>query len=154
MQGEQLAKGKMLVDAAKAANVKQLIWSGQESIKERSGGKYKNAVLSDEKHKVTEYVRASGIPIMVNIILGMFMENFKTMAAPRKQADGSYAVSFASALEDVIPVIYTARDFGLFVQKAIEVSGQCQMYADTEALSWKEMCKQLSQGNVESPMRS
>ncbi|KAG9006377.1 hypothetical protein FRB94_000841 [Tulasnella sp. JGI-2019a] len=145
MQGEQLAEGKMLVDAAKVANVKQLIWSGQESIKERSGGKYKNAILSDEKHEITEYARASGIPIVVNVILGMFMENFKTIAAPRKQADGSYAVSFASAPEDVMPVIYTTRDFGLFVQKAIEVPGQRQIYADTEALSWKEMCEQLSQ---------
>ncbi|KAG8986804.1 hypothetical protein FRB94_002640 [Tulasnella sp. JGI-2019a] len=70
------------------------------------------------------------------------------MAAPRKQADGSHAVSFASSPNYVVPIIYTTRYFELFIQKAIEIPSQRQIYADIEALNWKEMCEQLSQGNV------
>ncbi|KAG9004159.1 hypothetical protein FRB94_002642 [Tulasnella sp. JGI-2019a] len=145
MQGLQLAEGKMLVDAAKAANVKQFIWSGQESMAERSGGKYKNCNVSEEKNEITKYARASGIPIVVNVIIAMFMENFKNVAAPKKQADGSYAVFCVNPPETLVQLIYTSRDYGLYVQRAIEAPGKHEMYAYTEMLSWEEMCKQLSE---------
>jgi len=149
MQGLEVAEGKMLVDAAKATNVKLFIWSGLESMLEASGGKYTNVAHFDGKNEITQYAKASGIPRVVNVSISGYMENFTNLTVtPRKQPDGSYAIFCVSPPDDAHPVIYARSDYGLFVRKAIEAPAGREpedIFAYSEIISWTEQAQQLSE---------
>ncbi|KAG8859537.1 hypothetical protein FRB96_004421 [Tulasnella sp. 330] len=147
MQQMELAEGKMLVDSAKAANVKLLVWSGLESTSEASGGKYRVPAF-DNKNEITKYARASGIPKVVNVMAPMYFENFMNLSVtPRKQPDGSYAIFCVCPPESIMPAIYTKHDYGLFVRKAIEVPNSPEeLYAYGELISWKQIAQELGEG--------
>ncbi|KAG9027951.1 hypothetical protein FRB95_007028 [Tulasnella sp. JGI-2019a] len=124
-KARETAEGKMLIDAAKAAGVRLLIWSGLISAVEESKGKYVHVDHLDGKAEVTKYARST-IPVggptrFLNIIAGLYNTNFTTpLALPRKQADGSFVIGLPAPADSVVPSIDTARDYGLFVRKAIE----------------------------------
>jgi len=138
----EIAEGKMMVDAAKAANVRLLIWSGLEDCTEMSGGKYKNVDHFDGKAVVTKYAKEAGVPL-ANVQCGQYMANFLTMAAPKKQEDGSFILFGPGAPDSVTPLIDTAEDYGLFVRKAIEqLEPGSEVFSYGDILSGAEMAKQ------------
>ncbi|KAG9001768.1 hypothetical protein FRB93_011973 [Tulasnella sp. JGI-2019a] len=153
-KNREIAEGKMLVDAAKAANVKLLIWSGLENYTAASGGKYKNVDHFDGKAAVTAYALEVGIPL-ANVEAAVYMSNYLAlspyleMAAPSKQDDGSYAIYGPNPPNSVAHFVDVAHDYGLFVRKAIEsprdASSGVDVFAYGEVISFANLVKQLSE---------
>lgn len=54
----EVAEGKVMVDAAKAAGVKLFIFSGLPNVTKLSGGKYTHIVHFDSKADVVDYARS------------------------------------------------------------------------------------------------
>ncbi|KAJ7366453.1 hypothetical protein DFH08DRAFT_763655 [Mycena albidolilacea] len=79
----ELAQGRNIVDAAKAAGVQFLVWSSLPSIAELSGGKYKNAVHYEEKAAVRAYTAQSGLR-HASLLLPAFLENLYTRPLLKK----------------------------------------------------------------------
>jgi len=115
----EIDDGILMINAAKAAKVELFIWSGLMSVTEASGGKYTHVDHFDGKAAITAYGRQSGVPF-VDVQAGMYASNFTGALAPRKQADGSYAIALPFGPETVVPVIDMVSDYGLFVRQAIE----------------------------------
>ncbi|KAG9032868.1 hypothetical protein FRB95_000883 [Tulasnella sp. JGI-2019a] len=147
-KNREIAEGKMLVDAAKAANVKLLIWSGLEDYTAASGGKYKNVDHFDGKAVVTAYALEVEVPL-ANVQAGTYMSNYLGMNLPKKQDDGSYALYGPATPDSVAPFLDTARDYGLFVRKAIEsprdASSGVDIFAYGEVTSYTNIAKQLGE---------
>lgn len=70
----EMLLGKNLVDAAKAADVKYLIWSSLPHCTRVSNGKYPNVYHFDNKANVDDYLRDSGLPHSI-LHTGWFSEN-------------------------------------------------------------------------------
>ncbi|KAG8849969.1 hypothetical protein FRB96_000574 [Tulasnella sp. 330] len=116
----EVAEGKMLIDAANAAKVRLIAWSGLSSIVKNTNGKYR-APHFDGKEEVTEYARTlvGGVPV-VDVQAGIYMQNYKTMMAPKKEADGSFKIIGVGSGEMTLPLIDAVLDYGLFIRRAIE----------------------------------
>ncbi|KAJ6452746.1 NAD(P)-binding protein [Mycena sanguinolenta] len=121
MDGEkEFVVGKMLVDTAKAAGVKLLVWSALESFTEITNGRFSEASFCDSKAKVTAYARASGVPLAV-AYPGFYASNVCIAHyALKRQEDGSYLFTLPISGATLVPLSDTAHDFGLYVQAAIE----------------------------------
>ncbi|KAK7046769.1 NAD(P)-binding protein [Favolaschia claudopus] len=115
----ETAEGKMMIDAAKAAGVERIVWSGLPAVKKLSGGVVQNLLNFDSKAAVTEYGFQSGVPF-VNVQAGFFDTNFLGWAAPRKKDDGSFVIQLALRPTTSLPMIYTEEDYGLYVLRALE----------------------------------
>ncbi|KAJ7466139.1 hypothetical protein B0H11DRAFT_2239867 [Mycena galericulata] len=90
---EELTQGKNIVDAAKQASVKFLVFSSVPSIKKLSDGKYANVSPYKDKAAIGGYLRVSGLP-NANLLLGGFAENFWNHGVLKKTAAGfSYTVA-------------------------------------------------------------
>ncbi|KAJ6480565.1 NAD(P)-binding protein [Mycena vitilis] len=76
----EIAEGKMLIDAAKAAGVRGIVWSGLAPVAKLSGGKHPHVFHFDGKAKISDYGRASGIPF-VDVQAGFYANNFVTNPA-------------------------------------------------------------------------
>ncbi|KAG8859527.1 hypothetical protein FRB96_004411 [Tulasnella sp. 330] len=138
----EVAEGKMMIDAAKAANVRLLVWSGLENFSDISGGKYTHVLHFDGKAKVTAYAKEVGIPF-VNVECGQYFANFLTMASPKKQEDGSFILFSPAPPDAVTPLVDTAHDYGLFVQKAIEQSEPgTEIFAHGDVISGADLARQ------------
>lgn len=140
----------MLVDAAKAANVKLLIWSGLPDVTKRSGGKYLSVVHFDAKAAITDYAKGSGVHF-VNVQAGVYMQNQLGDVAPVKQPDGTFALFGGASPDGQAPLIDTNGDYGLFVRKAIEggeLPSGSEIYAYSELLTIKQLARTLSEGNA------
>ncbi|KAJ7890897.1 NAD(P)-binding protein [Mycena olivaceomarginata] len=133
----ELSEGKMLVDAANAAGVKGIIWSGLPPVKKISSGKNTNVVHCDNKTLIAEYGRASGIPF-VDIQAGFYASNLP---------DGTYALTCPVKPTTVFPVIDMENDYGLYVRRVLEMSvfpDGLELYTG-EDITAEEMARQLSQ---------
>ncbi|KAJ7468728.1 NmrA-like family-domain-containing protein [Mycena latifolia] len=146
---KEVSEGKMLIDAAKAAGVERLVWSGLVSPLKISSGKYTNVNHFDGKAEVTEYARQSGVPF-VNVQAGLYATNFlgnPTMLA--KQPDGTFAIAWAVKPTTVIPIIDAANDYGLFVRRVFELPvfpAGSEVYTSSEDITIEELARQLSEG--------
>lgn len=141
----------MIVDAAHAANVKLLIWSGLVDVNEASQGKYKHVYHCDSKAAITQHAKKTGIRFY-DVQAASYMQNYITFSPPRKQPDGSYVIAAPVPPESLVPLIDATADYGLFVRESIESSrGQKAESGDTvsaigQLLSFQDMAKQLSEG--------
>jgi len=147
-KAREIAEGKLLVDAAEAANVRLLVWSGLPSYKELSDGKYVHVYHFDSKAEVTQYAKDRGIPF-ANVMAGAYMSNYKDFSAPQKQEDGSFVITGVGAPESVLPLIDAHHDYGLFVRAAIESpvgTNEGEWLAGTEVISMSDIAKQLADG--------
>ncbi|KAG9003537.1 hypothetical protein FRB94_003057 [Tulasnella sp. JGI-2019a] len=144
----EVAEGKMLIDAASAAKVRLVIWSGLSSVVKNTNGKY-TAPHFDGKEEVTEYAKSLGGVPVVDVQAGVYMQNFKSMMAPKKRSDGSFAIIGVGPAETTYPLIDAERDYGLFVRKAIESPTSypafSAIYAYGEKISKGQIAKVLSQ---------
>ncbi|KAJ7938301.1 NAD(P)-binding protein [Mycena leptocephala] len=104
--GMEAAEGKMMVDAAKAADVKLLVWSALEPCAEVSKGKYIHIDHFDGKGEITAYARLSGVPLLI-VHAGWYMTNHMLFNGfiPTKEPDGSYALALSVGPDTVMPVI-------------------------------------------------
>lgn len=143
---QEIAEGKLLVDAAHAANVQLFVWSGLPNVIENSGGKYTTVIHFDAKAEVTKYAKELGIPF-VNVQAGSYMSNY-LHAGVRKLPDGSYMLASVQAPDGVLPLLDTQNDYGLFVRRAIEEPGLAgsEIYAFGEEVTMTELVKQFSEG--------
>jgi hypothetical protein len=151
---QEISEGKLLIDAAKAAGVKGIVWSGLVSVNKISGGKHPYVCHFDGKAVVSEYGRASGVPF-VDVQAGFYATNF--LANPTmlgKQPDGTYAIAWAIRPTTVLPIIDIEHDYGLYVQRALEQpvfpDGE-EVYTTSEDITVEDMARQLSEGK---PLRS
>jgi len=144
---KEIAEGKLLIDAAIAAKVKVIVWSGLSAVEKHSGGKFVHVDHFEGKAIVTEYGRTAtpNHTRFVNVEAGLYMINYSTLSPPKKQADGSYLIALPAPAESTTPLLDTASDYGLFVRKAIEESQMQNIYAWGEDISYAETVKQWSE---------
>ena len=86
----EIAQGKAVTDASKAAGVKHIIFSSLINTTKASKGKLPSISHFDGKADIEEYIRASGLPGTF-VLPGMFMSGFFSMIY--NQGDGSYGLN-------------------------------------------------------------
>jgi uncharacterized protein YbjT (DUF2867 family) len=87
----ELALGRELVDAAHAANVQHIVWSGLENVDARTGGT-KWVPHFTEKALVEEYIRA--LPLRSTFIyLAFYYSNLLEYYLPQRNPDGSLTIA-------------------------------------------------------------
>lgn len=107
---------KSISDIAVDRNAKYIIFSTLPSVHELSSGKYTKVTIFDIKAKAEQYIR--GLPIKSAFCsLGSFMENFESASylIPRKEEDGTWAVSLHVSPKIKWPLVNAVRDTGKFV---------------------------------------
>ncbi|KAJ7639285.1 NAD(P)-binding protein [Roridomyces roridus] len=143
----EISEGKMMVDVAKEAGVKLLIWSGLESLSALSGGKFSRVEFFDAKSDITEYAKQSGVPLVV-VQAGYYATNiFEGSYALKKQPDGSYVFGLPVPATTSVPVIDVAHDYGLYVRAAVEnpALGAGSEVQSGTLISFGEMVAKLSE---------
>ncbi|KAJ7819221.1 NAD(P)-binding protein [Mycena olivaceomarginata] len=130
----EVSEGKLLIEAAKAAGVKGIIWSGLVPVKKISGGKYTKVNHFDGKAQVTEYGRASGVPF-VDVQAGSARRHL-CAAVGRKT-------------HTVMPTIDMENDYGLYVRWVLEMPvfpDGLDVYTTSEDISLEDQARQISEG--------
>ncbi|KAJ7164390.1 hypothetical protein C8R46DRAFT_1352141 [Mycena filopes] len=144
---KEISEGKLLVDAANAAGVKGIIWSGLMPVNKLSGGKYVHVFHFDGKAVVTDYGRKSPAPF-VDVQAGFYAANFTgNLSMLTKQADGSYAILWAMKPTTTVPII-DMDDYGLFVRRVIEAPvfpDGSEVLTSSEDISGEDLARQLSE---------
>jgi uncharacterized protein YbjT (DUF2867 family) len=133
----ELAQGKAVADAAKAAGVKHLIFSSLINISKASGGNLVHVPHFDAKADVEDYIREIGVPATF-VQAGQFISNYGSfiLALP---IDGD---------KSRVPVFDPAADTGKFVKAAINNFPAWQgkrIYATSGYLSPKEIVAQFAE---------
>ncbi|KAJ7778417.1 NAD(P)-binding protein [Mycena metata] len=135
-KAREVAEGKMLVAAAKAAEVELVVWSGVESVVEVSQGKYTH---------ITAYARKSGVQLLI-VQAAVYASNYHSAFALKKEADGTYTLGLPVGPSTVVPIIDVVHDYGLFVREGIEspeFGAGTEVLASGEDISVAEMAAQL-----------
>ncbi|KAJ6492617.1 NAD(P)-binding protein [Mycena vulgaris] len=145
---KEVAEGKMMIDAAKAAGVSRVVWSGLTSVTKASAGKYTNVYHFDGKAAIADYGRQSGVPF-VDVQAGFYASNVLTSPmALAKQADGSFAIELPVKPTTVVPLIDTAEDYGLYVRQVFELPvfpDGSEVFTSGENITFQDLALQLSQ---------
>ncbi|KAJ7178298.1 NAD(P)-binding protein [Mycena filopes] len=145
---KEIAEGKLLVDAANAAGVKGIVWSGLVSCETISRGKYLNVLHFDGKAVISAYGRSATAPF-VDVQAGFYATNWHSNPAlVRKQPDGTYLMAWALSPETVLPILDTAADYGLFVRRVLEAPvfpGGSTVYTSSEDITLRELARQLAE---------
>ncbi|KAJ7679126.1 NAD(P)-binding protein [Mycena polygramma] len=143
----EINEGKLLIDAAKAAGVSRIVWSGLPSISKLSGGKYVHVWRFDGKAVVTEYARESGVPF-VDVQAGFYGTSLLTNPiAITKQDDGSFAITWPVKPTWVAPFIDAPNDYGLFVRYVLELPvfpDGAEIVACSEKITIEDAAQQFS----------
>ncbi|KAG9031684.1 hypothetical protein FRB95_002423 [Tulasnella sp. JGI-2019a] len=144
----EIATGKLMVDAAKVAKVKHFIWSPLESPAKWSKGRLNAVWTFDSKAEITEYLRASGVPFSLVPAAGYLSNLFGGgPLALTKQPDGSYVMRRPCSPKTLAYIVDIPRDYGMYVRAAIENPG---MGPGSEVLSgtltsYEDMLANISQ---------
>ncbi|OAA36836.1 NmrA family transcriptional regulator [Metarhizium rileyi] len=118
----EIAQGKAVTDASKAAGVKHLIFSSLINVTDATSGRLSHVTHFDGKAKIEQYIRNSGIRCTF-VQPGLFMSGF--FGFIRKQDDGSLAWPMPEGVqadEAKIPLFDAAADTGIFVKAALRNS--------------------------------
>jgi NmrA-like family len=109
--------GKRIVEAAKTAGVKHLIWSTQLSASKISNGKYPHAEHLDGKYAVSQYLeQTKGDMASTHLCLPVYMSNFARLLAYPSPVDGVREwKSCWDANTTKVAFVDSAIDTGLFV---------------------------------------
>jgi uncharacterized protein YbjT (DUF2867 family) len=146
----EFRQAKAVADAAVAAGVEFIIFSTAVHCARL----WENGPVDqfDVKAEIEEYIR--DLPLKSAFLApGMFMSNFSTVMAPRKQDDGSYLVVGVNDPETKIPLIETAADSGLYaVPLLLDPEGMNGkvMYAATKLYTFNEMTEIISKVSGET----
>ncbi|KAF8157417.1 NAD(P)-binding protein [Mycena galopus ATCC 62051] len=115
----EIAEGRLMVDAALTAGVSLFVWSALESFTALSAGRISRVAFFDSKADISEYARASRIPLAI-IQAGYYATNMLREYPLRPQGDGSYSFCMPMAGSTRVPIIDTESDYGIYVRAAIE----------------------------------
>ena len=108
----EIAQGKAVADAAKAAGVQHLIFSSLINTSEASKGRLSHISHFDGKAKIEEYISGTGVPATF-VLPAMFMSGYFDMI--RKNEDGSYMLALPMSEEKPqIPLLDTVGDMGVY----------------------------------------
>ncbi|GAM87539.1 hypothetical protein ANO11243_055650 [Dothideomycetidae sp. 11243] len=132
---KEVANGKALFDAAKAAGVKHFIWSALPHVSKLSDGKYTHVDHFDGKAEVREYIeqnKPSGMWTTF-VMPAMFLEQVKGMIFPVPGVGPALALPFP---DDKVewPLFSPSKDNGAYVMGVFE-SGQKADNAVVQAVS-------------------
>ncbi|KAK7064930.1 NAD(P)-binding protein [Favolaschia claudopus] len=121
---KEIAEGKMMIDAVKAAGVERVVWSGLQDYNKISQGKYTYALHFDGKAHVTEYARQSGLPFFVDVQAGFYSENLVDPGRSSiKRRGDSFVLRWPGNPKSALPVLDAEHDYGLYVRHAFEATG-------------------------------
>jgi uncharacterized protein YbjT (DUF2867 family) len=88
----EVAQGKAVADAARAAGVSLFIWSSLPNVTKFSNGELTTVHHFDSKAKVEEYIRTLSFPSSVFIMTAFFMQNISSpIVAPPKVVSSSFS---------------------------------------------------------------
>ncbi|KAJ6779891.1 hypothetical protein PWT90_08663 [Aphanocladium album] len=141
----ELAQGKAVTDAAKAAGVKHIIASTLLNVTEMSKGRLPGVTHFDSKAKIEQYIRQSGIPATF-FLPGFYMSNFFDMI--RKNEDGSFTLTLpVDGDKAQIPAFDTDSDTGLFVKAALKETSPSgkQILAATDYITPNKLVSEFSE---------
>ncbi|KAJ1923941.1 hypothetical protein IWQ60_005549 [Tieghemiomyces parasiticus] len=114
----EVIQGKNVADAAQKAGVKHIVFSTLPSIRDISGGKYKDAVIFEKKAEVTAYIKSLGLPATF-FNYGYFMTNTtRNPYSYRKVGVDSYELPTTNSVDAKMPVTDATGDAGCAVVKA------------------------------------
>lgn len=110
---KEIAQGKAVADASKAAGVKHLIWSSLLNVSKITDGRLTGVAHFDAKAQVEDYILEIGVPSTF-VLPGLFMSGFFNMI--RKGEDGSYAWAMPWNTKEAgkIPLFDPASDTGAY----------------------------------------
>lgn len=109
----EIAQGKAVVDASKAAGVQHIVFSSLINVTKASNGRLPNISHFDGKAKIEDYIRASGVPGTF-VLPGMFMSGFETMIRknPASEPAGYTLALPVDAHKAIAPLFDAAQDTG------------------------------------------
>jgi uncharacterized protein YbjT (DUF2867 family) len=84
---KEVAQGKSVADASKAAGVKHIVFSSLINVEKASEGRLVHVKHFDGKADIEDYIRSIGVPATF-VQPGMFMSSFFNTI--KKQEDGTY----------------------------------------------------------------
>jgi uncharacterized protein YbjT (DUF2867 family) len=144
---DELAQGRALVDAAKAAGVKHFIWSTLPNVEVISGGRF-DVVHFTEKAKVDAVISEAGFDFHTFVEAPFYFQNLTGMMGPQPQPDGSKA--WVVPMDPAAKVIHMGdiRQLGTLVAGALANPaqvGQGQRLALAgDRVSWNEVVETLN----------
>jgi uncharacterized protein YbjT (DUF2867 family) len=100
---DEVQQATAAIRAAKDAGVKHLVWSTLPDVEGISGGKLHVPHFTG-KAKVERVVKEAGFPNHTFVIAPFYYQNFISVSAPQKQADGS--VGWALPLDPTVRSIH------------------------------------------------
>jgi len=113
----EVAQGRTIADASKAAGVKHMVWSSLPHVSVISGGQLLNVTHFDGKAEVGLYMRSLGFPALTFVEPGFFMSNLQNMMRPGP--DGTYTLAWPVPANTRFPLLSAADDTGKFVASAL-----------------------------------
>ncbi|KAJ7860420.1 NAD(P)-binding protein [Mycena olivaceomarginata] len=145
---KEISEGKLLIDAAKAAGVKGIVWSGLVSVNKSAAGSTRTSVTSMARPSYQSTVAPLAC-LSSTSKPDLYATNF--LANPTmlgKQPDGTYAIAWAVRPTTVLPIIDIEHDYGLYVQRALEQpvfpDGE-EVYTTSEDITVENLARQLSE---------
>ncbi|KAK7428138.1 hypothetical protein QQZ08_005377 [Neonectria magnoliae] len=111
----EVAQGKAVTDASKAAGVKHLIFSSLLNTTEISDGRLPNIAHFVGKSRIEQYIRDSGVPATF-VLPGTYMSNMFTTI--RRGEEGAYTLAFPVSGEKAQFPLFDAAS--KFVKAAIQ----------------------------------
>lgn len=115
----EVAQGKAVTDASKAAGVKHLIFSSLLNTTEISGGRLPNITHFVGKSRIEQYIRESGVPATF-VLPGLYMSNMFTMI--NKSEDGNYTLALpVDSEKSQVPLFDAASDTGKLHQPIVKL---------------------------------
>ncbi|EFY84278.1 hypothetical protein J3458_021449 [Metarhizium acridum] len=107
---------KNAADVACSKGARYIIFSTLPSVSDISGGKFNSVAMFDAKARAEAYIRS--LPIKSAFYSpGSFMENYITVAAPKRcqDGDGAYIMSMHVSPRTTVPLIDAQGDTGKFI---------------------------------------
>lgn len=112
----EFESAKNVADVSLEKGVQYIIFSTLPSISNISGGKYTRATMFDAKAQAEKYIRT--LPINSAFYSpGSFMENYLTVAAPKRASDGTnaYVIAMHISPKTRFPLVDAGADTGKFI---------------------------------------
>ncbi|KAJ5214507.1 hypothetical protein N7449_001676 [Penicillium cf. viridicatum] len=113
----EIAQGKNVADAAKAAGISHLVFSSLIGVSKATGGKFENVPHFDGKAEIEEYIRGTGVPSTF-FLPGYYMANYIQLL--NKNEDGSYTLAYPVGKDTKFPLLDAPADTGKFVKSIIK----------------------------------
>ena len=135
-----------MADVAVQEKVSYVIFSTLPSVMNLSGGKYTKVYGFDAKAEVEDYIRT--LPIKSAFFApGSFMQNFKSVMAPRPDGSGGYVMARHVSPKAQLPLIDTVGDTGKYVGAILAEPAKYEgktFCAATALYSMEEMAEIIS----------